>query len=122
MSGIVANHVNQVTTRLLIVCGTLVLLGIILAVCFVYPEGNSECKSIRRNENVVNGVWQMPTTVYPTQPQRPSLDLSIPLTEEKTLRLPTYERSSSQNTVTKPSLPLPYDGTPPYRSSWSVSK
>lgn len=45
MSGVIASYANQVTTRLLIVCGTLVLLGIILAVCFVYPKGTANAEA-----------------------------------------------------------------------------
>lgn len=93
---------KEMSKRIIVLTICCTIIAAFVAVCFMYPERALECKSIERSVEGRTGSSEIGTPEYRPQPERPSLNYSIPLTEERTLRLPTYNRNTSRNTVMNP--------------------
>lgn len=117
---------REATRRFAIASALILLLTVTTAVavvtCFIHPRGENECMSIERGVIGGTGESQMRTTLPPRQLSRPSLELSVPLTEERTLRLPTFNGNSSLSTVMNPLSQQPNGVQMPSGSSGTVKK
>ncbi|UUW21193.1 MAG: hypothetical protein [Sanya fiers-like virus 5] len=117
--------IREASKRYLVTVSLISFVAVIAIAAATYsshPRGDQECKSINQESTVGREMIdsRMRTSNSPSRPENPSLELQIPLSEERTLRLPISPNSTLPSTATSPSPQLPPVERRPWINGWSV--